>query len=313
MRVFMAGGTGAVGRPMIRQLRAAGHTVAAMTRSEGKASLLAELGAEPVVVDVFDRDALVAAVRAARPDAIVNQLTDLPQAMEPKHLQDIYARNNRVRRDGTANLLDAGDAAGVRLFIAQSMGTWYQPTGDAVKSEAAPLWTNAPEPIGEAVRTVGHMENEVLARMPRGVILRYGAFYGPGTWYAADGEIAKRIQSRGFPIIGRGEGITSFIHVDDAASAAVAALATPSSAVFNVADDEPAPAGEWIPAYAAALNAPKPWKVPVFAARLALGAAMSEWLTTMRGASNAAIKSALGWRPAYPTWRSGFQRLATRQ
>jgi nucleoside-diphosphate-sugar epimerase len=312
MRIFVAGATGAVGRPMIRQLRAAGHETFAATRRGDKAPLLEDLGAEPVVVDVFDRGALIDAVRAARPDAVVNQLTDLPHSMDPRQLQEIYARNNRVRRDGTANLLDAAEAAGVRIFVAQSMGTWYEPSGEAVKSEAAPLWMNAPEPIGDAIRTVAQMENDVLARVSRGIVLRYGAFYGPGTWYAADGEIAARMRNRGFPIIGRGEGITSFVHVEDAASAAVAALSSEGSGVFNVADDEPAPAAEWIPAYAA-LNAPKPWKVPVFAARLALGAAMTEWLTTMRGASNAAIKNMLGWRPTYPSWRIGFQSLAAGQ
>jgi nucleoside-diphosphate-sugar epimerase len=306
MRIFLAGGTGAVGRPLIRQLKTAGHDVVATTRSEAKAPVIRGLGAVPVVVDVFDGERLTEAVLGARPDAIINQLTDLPQSMEPKHLHEIYARNNRVRREGTAHLLDAAEAAGVQVFVAQSMGTWYRPTGGGVKSEADPLWMNAPEPIGDAVRTLAQMEGDVLARMPRGVILRYGAFYGPGTWYAPDGEIAKRMQARAFPIIGRGEGITSFIHVDDAASAAVAALTAPSAGIFNVADDEPAPASEWIPAYAAALNAPKPWKVPALAARLALGGAVAEWLSTMRGASNAAIKTALGWRPAYPSWRIGF-------
>jgi len=313
MRVFVAGATGAVGRPMIRQLRAAGHEVVAATRSERKALLLKELGADPVVADVFDRARLVDAMKAAQPDAVINQLTDLPQSMEPRHLQQIYANNNRVRREGTANLLDAAEAAGAGLFVAQSMGTWYQPVGGAIKSEADPLWTSAPEPIGDAVRTIVQMENDVLARVPRGVILRYGAFYGPGTWYAADGEIAKRVRSRGFPIIGRGEGVTSFIHVEDAAAAAVAALSTSASGVFNVSDDDPAAAAVWVPAYAAALNAPKPWKVPVFAARLALGGAMTEWLTTMRGASNSAAKTALGFSPAYASWRLGFQELAIGQ
>jgi len=313
MRVFVAGATGAVGKPLVRQLHAAGHSTVATTRSQEKASLLRNLGADPVVVDVFDRGALIDAVRAARPEAVIHQLTDLPSSMDPRQLQEIYSRNNRVREEGTANLLDAAEAAGVRIFVAQSMCTWYEPSGDAVKSEQAPLWTNAPEPIGDGVRTLARMESDIFARAPTGIILRYGAFYGPGTWYAADGEIAARMRNRGFPIIGRGEGITSFVHVEDAASAAVAALSSSSAGVFNVADDEPAPAAEWIPAYAAVLNAPKPWKIPVFAARLALGAAMTEWLTTMRGASNVAIKSLLGWRPGYPSWRIGFQGLAAGQ
>ena len=259
---------------------------------------------------MFDASRLVEAVRAARPDAVINQLTDLPQSMDPRQLQQIYAKNNRVRREGTANLLDAAEAAGVRRFVTQSMATWYRPEGGAIKTEQDPLWTGAPEPIGEAVRIVEQMEADVLRRIPLGVILRYGGFYGPATWYAADGEIAVRMRSRGFPIVGRGEGITSFVHVEDAASAAVAALTASAPGVYNVADDEPAPAADWIPAYAAALGAPKPWKVPAFAARLALGGAMTEWLTTMRGASNAAIKATFGWRPSYPSWRTGFTAIA---
>jgi nucleoside-diphosphate-sugar epimerase len=250
---------------------------------------------------------VIGVARALAPDAVVHQLTDLPAAMDPSKAAEIYERNNRVRRDGTRHLLDAATAAGATRFVVQSMGTWYEPVGGPIKTETDPLWTGAPEPLGTAVRTVEEMERAVLRESGLGVVLRYGAFYGPGTWYAAGGEIARRMRSRGFPIIGRGEGVTSFIHVDDAASAAVAALATPASTVYNVADDEPAAAAAWMPAYAAAVGAPAPFSVPAFVARVALGGTFSQWLTTMRGAANAKIATELGWRPAYPSWRDGFR------
>lgn len=307
MRILLAGATGAVGRPLVRQLTAAGHHVVALTRSPDRLAALNTAGADAIVCDVYDRERLLAAARDAAPDAVIHQLTDLPQAMDPGKLAEIYERNNRVRREGTRNLLDAAAAAGATRFVVQSMGTWYGPAGSPVKAETDPLWVKAPEPLGTAVRTVDEMERTVLREACIGVVLRYGAFYGPGTWYAADGEIARRMRSRGFPIIGRGEGIMSFVHVDDAASAAVAALAAPASAVYNVADDEPAPASVWTPVYAEAIGAPKPFSVPAFAARFALGSALTEWLTTLRGASNAKIKRELGWRPRYESWREGFK------
>ena len=228
MTVFVAGASGAVGRPMIPRLRAAGHAVVAMTRDRAKAESLERAGADAVVCDVFDAPGLTAAVRSAAPSAIIHQLTDLPPAMNPRQLKTIYERNNRVRREGTANLLAAARAAGVSRFIVQSMATWYRPDDPGVERglavEGDALWTDAPEPIGEAVRTVAEMEAAVLRDAPLGIVLRYGAFYGPGTWYAADGDIARRVRKRQLPIVGAGRGVTSFIHVDDAASAAVAAL-----------------------------------------------------------------------------------------
>jgi nucleoside-diphosphate-sugar epimerase len=306
MRVLLAGSTGAVGRPLVLQLVAAGHRVVGLTRSPDKIAALKNAGAEAEVCDVFDRDRLMAVARAAAPDSVIHQLTDLPSAMDPGRLADIYERNNRVRREGTRNLLDAAASAGARRFVVQSMASWYEPTGGPIKTEVDPLWTNAPEPLGTAVRTVDEMERRVLREAEVGIVLRYGAFYGPRTWYAADGEIARRMHSRGFPIIGRGDGIMSFIHVEDAASAALAALAAPASAIYNVADDEPAAAAVWMPIYAEALSAPKPFSVPAFAARLAIGSTLTEWLTTMRGASSTKLHAEIGWRPQYPSWRDGF-------
>jgi len=306
VRVFVAGASGAVGRRLLPQLVAAGHTVVAMTRVPSRTAAMTAAGAETVVGDVFDRDGLLAAVRGAMADAIINQLTDLPTAMNPRQLGAIYERNNRVRREGTRNLIAAAVQTGVTRFVVQSMGTWYRPEGGLIKSESDPLWTDAPEPIGEAVRTVAAMETSVMRETPIGVVLRYGGFYGAGTWYAPGGEIARRMKSRGFPIIGDGAGVTSFVHVDDAASAAVRALSARASAIYNVVDDDPAPAAEWIPAYAAAIGAPRPLRVPAFLARLAIGNAMTTWMVTLRGASNAKVAAELGWRPKYRSWRNGI-------
>jgi nucleoside-diphosphate-sugar epimerase len=306
MRVFVAGASGAVGRRLLPQLVSAGHAVVALTRVPSRTGAITAAGAEAVVGDVFDREGLLAIVRSAVPDAIIHQLTDLPAAVNPRQLDEIYARNNRVRREGTRNLVTAAVQSGVRRFVVQSMATWYRPEGGLVKSENDPLWTEAPEPIGEAVRTLGTMETTVLRETPIGVVLRYGGFYGAGTWYAPGGEIAKRMKSRGFPIIGDGAGITSFVHVDDAASAAVAALQARASGVYNVADDEPAAAAEWIPVYAAAVGAPRPLRIPAFVARLVIGKALTIWMMTMRGASNAKIAAELGWRPKYISWRTGI-------
>jgi nucleoside-diphosphate-sugar epimerase len=306
MRIFIAGGTGAVGRQMIPQLVAAGHSVVAMTRRPENVQRIRHAGADAVVCDVFDGGRLNAVVRNAAPDAVVHQLTDLPAIMNPRRLGAIYERNNRIRREGTRNLVAAAAQAHVSHIVVQSMATWYRPEGGPVKSEADPLWTDAAEPIGTAVRTVADMESETLRGIAVAVVLRYGAFYGPGTWYSADGEIARRMRRRAFPIVGAGRGITSFIHVSDAALAVVAALDASSSGIYNVVDDEPATAIEWMPLYAKAIGAPPPRKVPALIARLALGKPLVVWLTTMRGASNQHAKSELAWQPRYATWREGF-------
>lgn len=309
MRVFVAGGTGAVGRQMIPRLIADGHPVVAITRQPDRTKWLQGVGAQAHVCDAFDRDRLMALVRESAPDAIVHQLTDLPASMNPRGLKEIYERNNRVRREGTANLLAAAKAANVSRMIVQSMGTWYAPKGGPIKSEEDPLWTDAPEPIAAAVRTVVDMEADVRREIPVAVILRYGAFYGPGTWYAPDGDIGRRMRKRGLPIVGSGGGITSFVHIEDAASAVTAALKATASGVYNIVDNEPAAASEWMPVYAAALGAPAPMRVPEFLARLVLGRPLTTWVTTMRGASNAKAVQELQWRPANPTWREGFARV----
>jgi nucleoside-diphosphate-sugar epimerase len=307
MKVFLADATGAIGRRLVPQLVEAGHQVTAMARSKEKLGELYELGAEPVLCDVFDAGRLGAAMARAEPEAVINQLTDLPQTLNPRKLAEYYAANNRVRREGTANLLDAARGAEVGRFLVQGSAYWYAQSGGPVKTEEAPLYLEAPEPIGPAVETIKEVEDAVLsADGIEGVVLRYGMFYGPGTWYVKDGDIGRQVSKRRYPIIGHGEGTYSFIHVDDAASATVAALERARPGVYNVVDDDPATAAEWMPVYAEALGAKRPPRVPAFLARLIAGDAIVKWSLGLRGASNEKIKEELGWHTTYESWRQGF-------
>jgi nucleoside-diphosphate-sugar epimerase len=307
MRVFLAGATGAIGRRLVPQLVEAGHEVTTVTRSEKKLDNLYELGTEPILCDVFDAERLGSVVAQAEPEAVINQLTDLPQNLNPRKLKEYYAANNRVRRDGTSNLLSAALGAGVRRFLVQGAAYWYAPAGGPLKTEAAPLYLNAPTPIGPAVETIKEVEESVLsADGIEGVVLRYGMFYGPGTWYAKDGDVSRQVRKRRYPMIGNGGGTYSFVHVDDAASATVAALERARPGVYNVVDDDPATAAEWMPVYAEALGAKRPPRVPAFVASLIVGRALVEWSLRLRGASNEKIKEELGWRPQYESWRQGF-------
>jgi 2-alkyl-3-oxoalkanoate reductase len=307
MRVFVAGATGAIGKRLVPQLVEVGHQVTAMTRSKEKLGELYELGAEPVLCDVFDAGRLGSVVARAEPDAVINELTDLPQSLNPRKLKEYYAANNRVRREGTANLLGAARGAGVSRFLVQGAAYWYAPSGGPVKTEEAPLYLDAPAPIGPAVKTIKEVEEAVLsADSIEGVVLRYGMFYGPGTWYAKDGDVGRQVRKRRYPMIGHGEGMFSFIHVDDAASATVAALERARPGLYNVVDDEPASAVEWMPLYAEALGAKRPPRVPAFLARMIAGDALVKWMLGLRGASNEKIKEELGWRPHYKSWRQGF-------
>lgn len=307
MKIFLAGATGAIGRRLVPRLVEAGHEVTAITRQEKKLRELYELGAEPILCDVFDAERLGAVVARAEPDALINQLTDLPQSLNPRKLGEYYAANNRVRREGTRNLLSAALGAGVHRFLAQGSAYWYAPTGGPVKTEEAPLYLDAPAPLGPAVDTIKEVEAAVLsADGIEGVVLRYGMFYGPGTWYAKDGDVGRQVRKWRYPMIGKGEGTFSFIHIDDAADATVAALERARPGVYNVVDDDPATAAEWMPVFAEALGAKRPPRVPAFLARMIAGGALVTWMLGLRGASNEKIKSEIGWRPQYESWQRGF-------
>ena len=296
----------------MRQLVQAGHEVSGTTRSESRAGLIREDGGDPVVVDALDRGALLSAVAGARPDAVVHQLTLIPSEINPRKMAEQFEVTDRLRTEGTHNLVDAARAAGARRVIAQSIAFVYRMDGrpDEVKTESDPLMgDDAPQSVRGIAAAVAEMERTVLDA--GGIVLRYGYFYGPGTSYAAsDGATAQRVRKRGFPIVGDGAGVFPFIHVDDAAAATVAALERGDPGVYNVVDDEPAPLREWMPVYAEAVGAKPPRRVPKLAARIAAGKMAAEGATKMRGVSNEKAKRELGWEPRYPSWRQGFFEAA---
>ena len=307
MKVFVAGASGAIGKPLVRQLVAAGHEVTGMTRREERAEELRAAGANAVVCDVFDRAALEAAVKEAAPEAVVHMLTALPARIEWK-AEDPLGPTNRVRKEGTRNLIDAARAAGARRVVAESVAFLYAARGDWVKDEEAPLFTGAPAPFGDAVDALVDLERQVTgAEGLDGIVLRFGWFYGPGTAYASDGSQADEMRKRRLPVVGKGTGTFSFIHVEDAAAATVAALDRGAPGTYNVTDDEPAPMREWLPVYAEALSAKPPRRAPVWLAKLLAGRAIAANAVELRGASNAKAKRELGWEPRYASWRQGFR------
>jgi nucleoside-diphosphate-sugar epimerase len=312
MRVFVAGATGAIGRQLLPRLVTAGHEVHGMTRSESKRALLSELGAVPVVADALDPDQVGDAVARARPEVIVHELTAIGP-VNPRHLDRDFAQTNRLRTEGTDHLLSAGQAVGVRRFVAQGVAGYaaYARTGGPVKTEDDPLDATPVREIRETAAALRHLEQAVLgARWTEGIVLRYGAFYGPGTTLAPGEEQFELVRKRKFPLVGEAGGVWSFIHVGDAAEATVAAVEHGRRGVYNVVDDDPAPVAEWLPALAAQLDAKKPMRVPRFVGRLFAGEAGVVMMTEARGASNAKAKRELGWQPAHPSWRQGFLAAA---
>jgi nucleoside-diphosphate-sugar epimerase len=310
MRIFIAGASGAVGRPLVRQLVAAGHEVTGMTRTPEKAAALRELGAEPVVADALDREAVMAAVRAARPEVVVHQLTAIGP-MNTRNLDAAFKTTNRLRTEGTDHLVAAARAAGAQRFVGQSFAPWsYKREGSPAKAEDAPLETDPPKHVEETLAAIRHLEAAVTgAEGLEGIVLRYGGFYGPGTGLARGGDMLEMVTKGRFPVVGDGGGVWSLIHIEDAAAATVAAIERGRPGVYNVADDEPAPVREWLPALAEAVGGRRPRHIPGFVGRLLLGQAGYAMMTSIRGASNAKAKRELGWTPAYPSWRQGFAAL----
>jgi nucleoside-diphosphate-sugar epimerase len=306
MKVFVAGASGAIGKPLVRRLVAAGHEVTGTTRREGRAAEIREAGATAVVCDAFDRSALEEAVAEAQPQAVVNQLTSLPQEYNPRRAS-FYEATDRVRREGGHNLVEAARAAGARRLITQSIAFLYAPEGDWVKTEDARPFEDAPGHFRSAVEAMlGHEREVVGSEGLEGLVLRYGQFYGRGTYFARDGHFGREVSRRRFPIVGPGTGTFSFLHIEDAASATVAALDRGAPGIYNVVDDEPAQLRDWLPVYAEALGAKPPRRVPVWLAKLAAGSSVAAMAIQLRGASNAKVKRELGWQPAHPSWRQGF-------
>jgi len=306
MRVFLAGATGAIGRRLVPMLIAGGHEVTGMTRSPEKAEELRAAGAEPVVTDALDRAAVQAAVREARPEAVIHQLTALPRRIDPRKIERDFALNDRLRSEGTRLLVDAAKAAGARRIIAQSIAFAYAtgPPG-TVHRESDPLLHDPPKSFRRTADALADLECTVLGA--DGIVLRYGYFYGPGTSISSSGSMAEDLARRRLPIVGRGTGVWSFIHIDDAARATVAALGHEGGGVYNIVDDAPAPVADWVPALATAVKAPRPLRVPAAIARLVAGQYGVSVMTHAQGASNELAKRELGWQPTYANWREGFQ------
>jgi nucleoside-diphosphate-sugar epimerase len=308
MDVFVAGAAGAIGKRLVPQLVARGHRVIATTRSVGKTAELQALGAEAVVVDGLDAVAVGEAVARAEPDAIIHQMTALAGKPDMRHFDRWFAATNELRTRGTEHLLAAARAAGVERFVAQSFTGWTNVReGGPVKTEDDPLDPNPAKAQSETLAAIRFLERAVLEAPLEGIVLRYGAFYGPG----ASETLVELIRKRRMPIVGGGGGVSSWIHLDDAAAATVAALERGERGIYNIVDDEPAKVAEWLPYLAEVADAKAPIRVPAWLGRLAAGEAAVQWMTEGRGASNAKAKRLLGWQPARSSWREGFREAVS--
>jgi nucleoside-diphosphate-sugar epimerase len=308
MRVLVAGATGVIGRPLVKQLREAGHEVVGTTRSAERAETVSALGAEPVVVDARDTDALRRVVIEARPEVVINQLTDLPDRLDYRKAERTFGTTNELRGRVGPALAGAAAEAGARRLIVQSVCFFYASTGKPEHTEEDSLLDLPPElPAAQGTIALEALERSAVETPGlEGVVLRYGFFYGPGSAYASDGAWAADVRKRRFPIVGKGTGIFSYIHIEDAVSATVLALDR-GSGIYNVCDDDPAPMSDWLPAYAEALGAGRPRRVPVWLASLVAGRQAAVMSTELEGASNEKAKRELGWTPRYPSWRQGFR------
>jgi 2-alkyl-3-oxoalkanoate reductase len=315
MKIFVAGASGVLGRALVPQLVGRGHEVVGMTRSASKQDLVRGLGARAVVADALDADAVAQAVASAEPEVIVHQLTALSGKLSARDMRhpersSMAMLTNRLRTEATDHLLAAGRAVGARRFVAQSFGAFrWARTGGSVLTEADPVDENPPAALRVALVGILHVERTVpTIEWGEGLVLRYGGFYGPGTAIsrAPDAPMAAPIRKRWFPIVGDGGGVWSHVHIDDAATATVAAVEGGQPGIYNIVDDEPAPVREWLPVLASALDAKPPRRIPRWLGRLAAGEAATLMMTESRGASNAKAKRELGWTPRYASWRQGF-------
>jgi nucleoside-diphosphate-sugar epimerase len=307
MRIFLAGATGAIGRPLVDRLVADGHEVVGTTRDEARARAVRERGAEAVVLDAFDAEAVRAAVRAARPEVVIHQLTALPQQPDPKAMRASLDLTSRLRRETVPTFLATAREAGARRAIVQSISFVTRPDGRPVHDEDAPLYLDAGAGFGGAIEGVRDMEAATVADGLEGLVLRYGFLYGPGTWYEKDGAMAQMIRKRRYPIIGKGQGRMSFVHVDDAVEATVRALDRAGAGIYNITDDDPATSREWLPEVARILGANEPRWAPTWIARRLAGDAVVHYATTLPGNANARARQALGWTPR--PWRQGFAEV----
>jgi 2-alkyl-3-oxoalkanoate reductase len=310
MRIVVAGASGAIGKALVPSLLARGHKVLGLVRSAAGASRVARSGAEPALVDALDQSTLLEPCRLFRPDAIVHQLTALPANTDLRDFDRVFAQTNLLRTKGTDNLLAACRDVGASRFVAQSFCGWpYARQGGPVKTEDDPLDPEPPKAFRRTLDALRYLESAVeTARDIRGVNLRYGGLYGPGTSLSEGNEIVDQVRRRRLPIIGRGGGIWSFVHIADVARATVAAVESDITGIFNVVDDEPAPVAQWLPELAKAVGAKPPFRIPALLARLILPEHLFVMMTDVRGGSNAKFKQAFNWRPEFSTWRDGFRR-----
>lgn len=306
MRVLVAGATGVLGRALLPVLVAAGHEVVGTTRSRSRTGSIEAAGATAVVCNALDLEAVTRAVTQAAPEVVIHQLTALPDSFAK--LRRGAEPTNRLRREGTRHLVQAALATGARRVIAESIAFLYQPSEHGLAAEQEPIWADAPQPYATMIAALGELERTVTGTPGiEGVVLRYGTLYGPGTWYATDGDLTQRLRNRRMPVIGSGAGVTSFLHVDDAATATARALrhGAPGN-IYNVVDDDPVAFRDLLPTLAALLDAKPPLHLPAWLARPFAGSAGVAVMTQQRGAANDKAKRELGWQPHYSSWRDGF-------
>ena len=309
MRVFLAGATGAIGKRLTPMLVAAGHSVTGTTRYPNKADAIRAAGATPAIVNALNEGEVLEAVQRAKPDVIVHELTAIPASFNLKRINEEFAQTNRLRTEGTDNLIAAARKAGCRRVIAQSFTGWpYARTGAWVKTEEDPLMSNAEPALRKSFEAIRHVESAVAGDPSiAGIVLRYGGFYGPGTSLGIGGSFLEAVRRRQMPIVGKGTGYWSFLHIDDAASATLAAIEARELGIYNVCDDEPAPVSVWLPFLASTLGAKPPRHLPRWIGRMVIGQHGVAWMNEIRGASNAKAKALLNWKPKWTSWRLGFR------
>jgi len=308
MKVFVTGGTGALGKFLLPQLLENGHEVVALTRSADKAELIERTGVTSVIADPLNKQQLTAAVRRAEPEVIIHELSALSGVGNFRKFDQEFALTNRFRTEVTDTLLAAARTIGTRRFIAQSFCGWpYAKKGGPVKTEEDPLDPKPPESFTKTLAGIRYLEEKMRSTtFLEGVALRYGTFYGPGNSIGKGGAVYKTVRRRQLPIIGGGGAIWSFIHTMDAARATVAAISHGAPGVYNIVDDEPAKVSVWLPALARAIGAKPPYRIPHWLGELLVGKAGVAMMTQIRGCSNAKAKQELNWKPVYSSWRVGF-------
>ncbi|MGI8771755.1 MAG: NAD-dependent epimerase/dehydratase family protein [Acidobacteriaceae bacterium] len=303
MKVLLAGASGAIGQALVRQLKAAGETVIGLARSPEAARALAAAGAESVLADALDAEAVKDALMQVRPDAVINELTALPKRYTPQEMKAAAPHDREVRLNGNANLLAATGAAGVRRYILESSGFWYE-AGTGLADEGVQFAFDASPGIAASARTYAELEAAAFSHAPLQVVaLRYGFFYGPGTWYTREGDMGDQVRQRKVPIIGGGRGVSNWVHIEDAASATVAALHG-APGVYNIVDDDTSEQRIWLPAFALYAGAAAPRRVWRVLGQPSAGAEVVYYATRLRGASNAKAKRELNFRPRPLEWLS---------